>query len=171
MKRMKKQALPEVTELDLEYKLAEYAKLSNEIETLEAEMNAKMTALRDKYLDKIEASRTQVKGIFEELYFWAEKQKERFGKKRSMDLQHGKIGFRMGTPKLKTSKGYTWAAVTTLLKELSGALYVRIKEETDKETLIAKHKEPEVIELMSRCGIQVVQEESFYIDLKKEELS
>lgn len=93
-------------------------------------------------------------------------------------MAHGVIGFRTGTPKLKTQKGFTWASALQLVKEFLPA-YVRKTEEVAKDKLLADRDmevtvkdgagEVKLSEEMTRCGIQVVQDETFYVEPKKEE--
>lgn len=51
-------------------------------------------------------------------------------------MAHGVIGFRTGTPKLKTLKGFTWASALQLVKEFLPG-YVRQTEEIAKDKLLA----------------------------------
>ena len=85
-----------------------------------------------------------------------------------MESVHGVIGFRTGTPKLKTLKGFTWGAVTNLLKEFLPA-YVRVTEEPAKDKLLADRDNEEVSGMFTRVGIAVAQDETFYVEPKKEE--
>lgn len=48
--------------------------------------------------------------------------------------------------------------------------YVRQTEEIAKDKLLADRDVEEVSGKMSKCGIQVVQEETFYVEPKKEEV-
>ena len=70
-------------------------------------------------------------------------------------------------PKLKNLKGFTWAAVTNLAKELLPQ-YIRTTEELDKQSLLADRDKEDVAEMMPRIGVQVVQEETFFVEPKKE---
>ena len=98
-------------------------------------------------------------------------------------MAHGTIGFRTGTPKLKTMKGFTWASALTLVKKYIPG-YVRTNEEIAKDKLLADRELEEVdfiendimqkkvpmAKAMAECGILVTQEESFYVEPKKEEI-
>ena len=64
-------------------------------------------------------------------------------------------------------KGFTWAAVTNLCKELLPS-YIRISEELAKDKLLADRELPKVAEYFPKIGVQVVQEETFYVEPKKE---
>ena len=93
---------------------------------------------------------------------------------------HGTIGFRTGTPKLKLLRGFTWISALPLVKEFLPD-YVRQSEEVAKDKLLAD-RDADVMtagdplgpgtpmkEQMAKCGIQVVQEEAFFVEPKKEE--
>ncbi len=85
-----------------------------------------------------------------------------------MDTIHGTMGFRTGTPALKTLKGFTWGAITNLLEEFLPD-YVRTVKQPDKERLLADRDEAEVAALFPKVGVKVVQEETFFAEAKKEE--
>lgn len=84
-----------------------------------------------------------------------------------MESAHGVFGFRIGTPKLKNLKGFTWAAVTNLCKEYLPS-YIRTSEELDKQGLLADRDNEDVAGMFPKIGVQVVQEESFFVEPKKE---
>jgi hypothetical protein len=84
-----------------------------------------------------------------------------------METVHGALGFRLGTPKLKLLKGFTWNQVTNLLKEFAPQ-YVRISEEAAKDKLLSDRDSEEVAPLLTKVGVSVVQEESFFVEPKKE---
>jgi len=90
-----------------------------------------------------------------------------FDKKKSLETVHGIMGFRTGTPKLKTRKGFTWPSVVNLLKEFLPN-YVRIIEEPAKDKLLADREIPEVAEKFEKVGIYVDQDETFFVEPYKE---
>lgn len=116
--------------------------------------------------------------------FATENQAELFTKKKSLEMAHGTIGFRTGTPKLKTLKGFTWASALQLAKKFLPFTYIRQTEEIAKDKLLADREmdeiavydtptgDPRIVsmkEALAVCGIQVVQDETFYVEPKKEE--
>lgn len=89
-----------------------------------------------------------------------------FGKRRSIGTPYGTIGYRLGTPMLKTGKGKEWKNILGNLKEkLPG--YIRIFEEPAKDMLLADRHSEAVAPLLSEIGIEVVQEDLFYIEPQK----
>jgi hypothetical protein len=73
----------------------------------------------------------------------------------------------MGTPKLKLRKGFTWGAVTNLLKEFLPG-YIRVSEEPAKDKLLADRDDIEVNSQFSKIGIFIDQDETFFVEPKKE---
>ena len=89
-----------------------------------------------------------------------------FGKRRSIATLHGIAGFRLGTPRLKTAKGSNWS---TVLSELKKKLpeYIRTAEEPAKDKLLADRLKENVAPQLFEIGVQVIQDELFYIETKK----
>ena len=178
-KRVKKIILTGVTREAADEAFAKYAKADAESAKITADIELQCAKIREKYagrLAELDAAKTVA---FDTLQSFAtENQTELFSKKKSLDMAHGVIGFRTGTPKLKTLKGFTWASALQLVKEFLPS-YVRKTEEVAKDKLLAdrdmevKVKDGEdkvkLSHEMARCGIQVVQDETFYVEPKKEE--
>jgi len=89
-----------------------------------------------------------------------------FAKRRSMGTLHGVVGFRLGTPKLRTAKGTDWKKV---LAELKAKLpdYVRVTEEPARDLLLANRHKENVAPMLMSLGIEIVQDELFYFDTAK----
>ena len=88
-----------------------------------------------------------------------------FSKRRSIGTPSGIVGFRLGTPRLKTIKGTNWATIVTQLKEKL-PLYIRTVEEPAKDMLLADRHKEQVAITLQEIGVQVVQDELFYIETK-----
>ena len=132
-------------------------------------MDVEMTRIREKYQDELSKLQDQKDKAFDVLQTYGmENQAELFSKKKSIETVYGIMGFRTGTPKLKTLKGFTWPSVVNLLKEFLPS-YVRTTEEAAKDRLLADREVDEVRELFPKVGITVVQDETFYVEPKKEE--
>ena len=153
----------------MEAAFSEYAAADARLAKINAEMDVQITRIRDKRAEEIaKLTETRDKSFEVVQAFALENREDLFAKKKSMDGAHGTFGFRTGTPKLKTLRGFTWAAALNLIKEFLPD-YVRTKEEPEKEKLLADRRKPIVAENLEKCGIEVVQDETFFIELKKEE--
>lgn len=168
MARAKKTIISGISREQAEQAFADYASADAQVQNLTSKMDLEMTRIREKYADKLaELNETKEKN-FDVLHSYAmENKDELFCKRKSMESAHGTFGFRTGTPKLKNLKGFTWAAVTNLVKELMPD-YIRTSEELAKDRLLADRTLPEVAEMFPKIGVQVVQEETFFVEPKKE---
>jgi phage host-nuclease inhibitor protein Gam len=152
---------------DAEASFAEYASADAKIQKVQAEIDIKITAIREKYQDVIAANQ-EVKDLqFDKIQAYADQNPDLFVKRKSMELTHGTIGFRTGTPKLKAMKGFTWASCLTMIKEFLPN-YIRVEEAINKEALISDRENTEVNIQFGKCGIMIDRDETFYIEPKKE---
>ena len=170
VKRVKKVIVSGVTRESAEEAFAMYAKAEALGSKIVAEIELQCAKIREKYAVKLAECEEEKNKAFDVLQAYAlENQEELFSKKKSVEMSHGVIGFRTGTPKLKPLRGFTWASALQLLKEFLPG-YVRQTEEIAKDKLLADRDSEDVSGKMSKCGIQVVQEERFYVEPKKEEV-
>lgn len=168
MAKQKKIVISGITNEKMESAMADFAKADARIQKITATMDVEMTRIREKYQEEIGRLAEEKEKAFEILQVFATEQREAlFTKKKSLDTIHGTIGFRTGTPKLKTLKGFTWASVTNLLKEFLPS-YIRTVDEPAKDKILADRDSDEVKEKLSKVGLSVVQDESFYVEPKKE---
>lgn len=168
MARTKKTVVTGVTRERAEQAFAEFAAADAKVQNLTSKMDVEMTRIREKYAEQLAVLNAAKEKNFEILQAFAVENRELlFSKKKSMESAHGVFGFRTGTPKLKNLKGFTWAAVTNLVKELMPS-YIRISEELNKQKLLDDRELPEMAEYFPKIGVQVVQDESFFVEPKKE---
>lgn len=169
--RTTKKVVSNVTGELYEESLAMYAAADAREQKLAAMMDEQITRIRDKYADDLNRCKETKDTSFEVVQRYCEENyNQLFDRKKSVETVHGLIGFRTGTPKLKNRKGFTWASVLELLK-IKAPEYVRTKEEPNKELLLVDREKPELVALMPSIGIEVAQDETFFIDLKKEEVA
>ena len=167
--REKKTVYNGVKQEEMELAFADYARADARIQKINATMDIEMTRIREKYQDELGKLAETKDNAFDIMQAYAmENRDELFSKRKSLDTTHGTMGFRTGTPKLKTLKGFTWASVLNLLKEFLPG-YVRVAEEPAKDRLLADRDLEDVAELLPKVGITVVQDETFYVEPKKEE--
>lgn len=149
-----------------------YAQSSTSLARIEAKMNKEINEVKSKYQDEIITLKEAMEEPMEILEVFAREQKPNWGKKKSLELLHSTIGFRTGTPKVEKDKKFTWDGVAELIKnsKVFGPIFLRTKEEINKEAIIACQDEKILQGLQEKCFVRVVQEESFYVETKKEEL-
>ncbi len=151
-KREKKVVQQGITQVEFETAFGEYAKADARLAKINAAIDLEITKVRDKHALEISNLSEIKEQKFETMQVYATENKdELFGKKKSLDGAHGTVGFRTGTPKLKTLKGFTWASVTNMLKEFLPE-YVRTTVEPAKDKLLADRDNEEVAELFGKVG-------------------
>ena len=168
MARVKKTVVTGVTREQMEDAFGRYASADAEVQSINATMDKQFVAIREKHADRLAELEQEKTEAFELMQVFAtENREELFSKRKSMETTHGTLGFRTGQPKLKTKKGFTWAAVLELLKKF-GQDYIRTVEEPAKDKLLANREDEDCQQLMENCGILVAQDETFYVEPKKE---
>lgn len=182
-KRQKKTVISGVTRETADAAFTTFTKADASINKIQAEIELQCAKIREKWQDKLATLSTEREQAFDTLQAWAtENRAELFSKRKSLEMAQGMIGFRTGTPKLKTLKGFTWASALELVKAFMPDRYIRRTEEIAKEILLADrdldavsitdggnlHDVP-MSQAMSRCGIQVIQDETFFVEPKSED--
>ena len=178
--RQKKTLIQGITAEQANDAFANYAKADAQINKINADIELQCAKIREKRADELTRLSDEREKAFDTLQAYAvENQAELFTKKKSLDMTHGTIGFRTGTPKLKTLKGFTWASALQLVKEFLPG-YVRQTEEIAKDKLLADRDSDVMVagdplgpgkpmrEQMAKCGIAVTQDETFFVEPKKE---
>ena len=155
-----------ITEAQYEQAMEKYA----EAEMREAEINKAMEAevneLMEKYEDELICVAQGKNAAFEIVRSYCSNNKEAlFARRRSIGTVHAIAGFRLGTPRLKTAAG-NWNKLLELLKQKLPA-YIRTSEEPAKDLLLADRHKEAVAPVLMELGVQVVQDELFYIESKK----
>lgn len=167
--RVKKVIITGVSRESADEAFANYAKADAQCAKILADIELQCAKIREKYASKLAELEELKEKSFDTLQAFAtENQEELFVKKKSLEMTHGVIGFRTGTPKLKTLKGFTWASALQLVKEFLPG-YLRQSEEIAKDKLLADRDDEQMLGLMTKCGIRVAQDETFYVEPKREE--
>jgi phage host-nuclease inhibitor protein Gam len=169
MKRTKKKVINNVSFDQAQEASARYSEISNNILKMEAKINERINLIKDEYQEKIVQLSNELEQHFELLEVYAKEQKVKWGKRKSLEMLHSVIGFRTGTHKVTKDKKFTWDGIVELVKEKFPSL-IRIKIELDKEAIIAMRDDEDFLKLKKSCYVDVVQDESFYVEPKKEEL-
>lgn len=167
--RVSKKLVNNVTNEQFNESLSAFAVANAKEQSINAKIDEAMTKIREKYaedLNELRETQDQQREVVQT--YCVENQDKLFVKKKSLETVHGVVGFRTGTPSLKTLKGFTWASVLTLVKKTLPE-YLRTKEEVNKELLLADRDKATIKVAMAEIGVCVAQDETFFIELKKEE--
>jgi len=114
--------------------LAELARLDREAKQLELAMNARIDAVKLETTTASAPLNEEKKELEAALQLYAVGHPELFTDKRSLELPHGKLGWRRATS-LGTLGKTTWAEVLGNLKSMEFAEAIRTKQEVDKDVL------------------------------------
>ena len=158
----------QISPTDAEAAFGEFAKADARSQQINAKMDLEMAKIREKYQDELNELQEIKDGKFQILDEYARQNPQLFEKRRSIEFVHGLLGYRTGTPKLKLMKGFNWAKVLDNLKHYLPE-YVRTTEEPAKDRLLADREVIAVKESIGKCGAFVDQDETFFVEPKKEE--
>ena len=138
-----------------------YAAASTRMQQIENKIESEFSKIRVKHEADLNEVELQKKTAFEMLQTFAiENKAEFFSGKRSLAMPTGNIGFRRGKPRLSVMEGFTWDAITKLLKKHLPD-YVRTIEEPAKDKLISDREK--ISRYLPKVGISVVTDETFFV--------
>ena len=164
--KTKAPALVITTRAELESAVGQLAHSTTEKQRLTAEMEQEITMVRARYETLLGTLTADLEAITEAAAEWAARNPDEFGKRKSLGLTHGTIGWRIGQPTLKTQPGWTWDRV---LEKLTGAeewmRFIRIKSEVAKDLLLGE-RETLGPDTLKTLGVRVEQAEPFFIEPK-----
>jgi len=139
-------------------------------QSIAAERERDLQAVDDKYKGRLVVLNQEVAALTEQLRVWAEANPSEFNGAKSLPMTDGVIGWRIGNPTLKTLSGWIWDRVLEKLKSAATyAGFLRVKEEVDKAGILAM-RENLLPGDLREMGVRVVQEESFFVEPKIEEV-
>lgn len=148
-------------------------RMASETATLkerEAKLNRAIEALRNRFGPELQELRAGIEAKRIALFEWAKLNRAEFGEKKSLELLHGTIGFRLGNKFLDTLSKFAWKKVLAAMKGKRWLPYVRIKREPDKVKLLAdalRAENPLPAATLSKIGLKIEQEENFFVELKQ----
>lgn len=165
--RTKKTVHSGITREEADKAFADYAQAEAKYQSLNAKMEAEMMKVREKYNSQL----VELDSLMDEKYeivrqFAIEHRNDLFQDKKKVEWTHGAFGFRGGVPKLKAASGFTWNEVVERCREFLPD-YVRTTHEVSKSKLLADRNNEKVSAQFRNVGIEVVNEERFYIETKK----
>jgi phage host-nuclease inhibitor protein Gam len=141
---------------------------------LHAARDAKVLAINREFEVVLSQCATELQTKTEMLKNWAETNPDQFPKgRKSIEFLSGILGFRTGTLKLAlVSRAWTWVKVLAKIKSVDrSSPFIRIKEEVDKETILAAHANHNIDDArLGQLGVCVTRDESFFIEPKLAEM-
>jgi phage host-nuclease inhibitor protein Gam len=160
--------LPEIqNRADAEQCMNFIASAANAKRMINAELDQKILDLKKQYDVDLSSFDEEMDLQTRMLQVWAEANPAEFPKgRKSIEFLSGTLGFRTGTPKLALlNRKWNWdsalAAVQSYLPN-----FIRNKPEIDKEAIVNQRNDDLMPESIQKCGMKVVQDESFYIEPK-----
>lgn len=167
--RAKKQVTEVITKPEAVIEMQKYAEATSKKKQLEAKIEMKIQAIREEHASDLMTCVTEQNEAFTKLQAFAEFRKdELFVNKKSLDLSHGVIGMRIGTPKVKAI-GITLGKALEMVKMAGLKKFIRTKVELDKEEIIQCRDDAKQMEALNTIGLHVVQDETFYVEPKEED--
>lgn len=147
-----------------------YAQIEAKLAKSEAGMNEKIQRIRETYKTDNDPLSTEKIELENTIKFFCINNKHEFEKQRSKDFTHGVIGFTFNPPKVaQLNKKYSVKTSIELLKRFFKDLYIRSKEEINKELLLADYASKKINDTkLAAVGLKVDQDETFYIAPKWE---
>ncbi len=145
------------------------ASLQTQLETLEAEQNQAILNVRDNYGPKIEGIKKQVKASLTSCSEFALRERDGLFAKdaKTAETALAKYGFRTSTPQVKTVSKWSLDRALEAILKAGKRLFVRTKDEIDKEAILKAHRDGDVTAAELRAfGLVVAQDESFWVEPK-----
>ena len=156
---------------DLENVAGEYVAAVLENERLTNEMERRIAALRQEYEKPLADTKAVGEGLFEDLSAWAVLHRAEIDStgKKSLDLVHAVLGFRMSTPAVRQVKGVTVAHSAAALASAGRESWLRRAVTVDKQQILADSAAGLVKPGELRpFGLVIAQDETFFVEPRRE---
>lgn len=152
---------------EVDAKLLDLSKHESFIAKKEAAMNEKIQNIKQKFDEETADARAQKNLIESEVHSFCIQNKAEFLKQRAKRLIHGSIGFRTNPPKVnQLNKKFTVKTTIEFLKKLFDGKYLRMKEEIDKEKVLADYASENIDDSqLASVGLRVDQDETFLCEI------
>ncbi len=133
-------------------------------------MEKQIAAVRERHQESLDNAQSVLKFNLDRLELWADLNKKEFGELKSMQLPCARLGWRTGNRALKLlSRKWNWEKVLAAIKEVPkyAKAYVRTEESENRQALI-DDRELLGKEALASIGVEVVQEETFFVELERQ---
>lgn len=156
-----------ITETQFNEAMARYAQAEQSEAELNKTIETEVNDLLLRYEDQLHCLAQAKAAAFDTAHTYCLQRKQQlFARRRSIGTMHAIAGFRLGTPRLRPLKGTNWPQVVEALHQHLPA-YVRTIQEPAKDLLLAHRHHQAVAPVLVKVGVQIVQDELFYIESKK----
>lgn len=147
--------------------LDDIARLGVKLDALQARKETAMQRVLSDHDPLISDISLEIEHVTKMAEQWAAPRRlELFAKgKKSASTALTTYGYRLGNPALKPAKGWTWAKVVKFLQGTRRKAYLTTTVKPDKDA-IRLHIKPNKL---GRIGLEIKQEETFYVERKTEE--
>lgn len=136
--------------------------MTNATNAAKAKLDAAMLKIKEKWEPSIKDMEDAKKADFEILQKYAEQNHDSWDGK-SQDLMFATIGFRTGQRSVEVKDA---ANIVDRMKLAGLKRYLRIKEEVNKVAILGEKNEI-MLSTFLECGIEIKQEDSFYVEVKE----
>lgn len=118
--------------------LAEIGIKSATIEADEARYNADEQSRRERLTIKLAPLRERIEELELGIERFVTDNRVDLGSKKSKELTHGVVSFRLATPSVQKDKRFTWDGIVSLMQKAGDRFkaFVRVKAEINKEALL-----------------------------------
>lgn len=135
----------------------------------EAKLNEKIQQLRQLSEESTADARQKKLALETDIELFCNERKDDFELRRTRDLTHGSVGFRMTPGKVALlNRKYNWDTVIELLKRAKfGTRYLRQVFEVDKEKILADVAAKEITDSkLAAVGVKIQSADEFVYDIK-----
>lgn len=163
------------TREELEAEMDRYAAARIAEAAEKAAMEEDVRLAREKHEESLAARKAEAEASFRVLERWARANPGAFAEKKSLELVHGRIGFRTGMPRLSVPRGADEAALCEALLASGLAEAVRTERRLDASRIIALAAAAQgtaaaetYARLRAAFGVHVTQAERFFAEERGE---
>lgn len=146
--------------------LIELASAESTFAKKEAQMNEKIAKIKEQFESDTLELRANIDTLRANIEMFALKNKSEFDNVRTKSFTGGTVGFRTHPPKIvQLSKKYSVKTSVELLKKLFGDIYIRLKEEINKDQLLVDLAQNKINDTnLAAVGLRVEKDETLFID-------
>lgn len=147
--------------------LSQIAVMQAEIDGATAKYNEEEQLRRAQLAEFVGPRAIEIQRIEMGLIEWATNNRHEFpANKKTLELTHGNLIFRLSPPKVSALPKFTMASALEMIKR-AGLSYVRVKEEIDKDSILTDYAADKLNDnALAAVGLQVTQEEDIRYEIK-----